>query len=85
MIANRKEGLDRLASRIEDLVERRATWRQTPEVQGVLFYLDSMFTNVESDQIESGSFLTLYGDGPACAALVAKLQSAAAIEFHRCS
>jgi hypothetical protein len=77
VIANRKEGLDRLASRIEDLVERRATWRQTPEVQGVLFYLDSMFTNVESDQIESGSFLTLYGDGPACAALVAKLQSAA--------
>jgi len=36
-----------------------------------------MFTNVESDRIESGSFLTLYGDGPACAALMAKLQSAA--------
>ncbi len=76
-IANRGEGLERLASRIEALVVHRAKWHQTREAQGVLFHAASMFTNSETDRIESGSFVTLYGDGPVCAALAAKLQNAA--------
>jgi hypothetical protein len=76
-IADRSEGLQRLESRIEALITRGAKWSQTREAQGVVFHLTSMFTNAEANRIESGGFLTLYGDGPVCAALAARLQSAA--------
>lgn len=77
-IANRGEGLERLAARIEVLVTRRAKWQQTREAQGVLFHSGSMFTNNETNRIESGHFVTLYGSGPVCEALAGKLQSGAA-------
>jgi len=77
-IANRTDGLDRLASRIEVLVTRRARWQQTREAQGVLFHLGSMFTNNETNRIESGHYVTLYGSGPVCEALAGKLHSGAA-------
>ncbi len=76
VIANRSEGLAALASRIERIVTR-ARWHQTRAAQGVVFHLASMFSNSETDRIEAGSFLTLYGDSPICAALAAKLQTAA--------
>jgi len=76
-IANRAEGLERLASRIEACIVRRAKWHQTREAQGILFYAASIFTNSETDRIESGRFVTMYGDGPVCRAVALKLQSAA--------
>ncbi len=76
-IANRAEGLERLASRIEVLVTRRAKWHQTREAQGVVFHTASIFTNSETDRIELGKFVTLFGDGPVCEAVAVKLQSAA--------
>ncbi len=76
-IANRAEGLERLESRIEALVTRRAKWHQTREAQGVVFHTASVFTNSETDRIEFGRFVTLFGDGPVCEALAIKLQSAA--------
>ena len=36
-----------------------------------------MFTNSDTGRIESGRFLTLYGDGLVCEALAVKLHSAA--------
>src|SRR5207247_5880326 len=77
-IANRGEGLERLEFRIGNLVERRAKWRQTREAQGIVFHAASMFTNAENNRIESGSFITLYGDGPICGALANGLYSVAA-------
>jgi len=76
-IANRAEGLERLASRIEALVTRRAKWHQTREAQGVVFHTVSIFANSETDRIELGKFLTIFGDGPVCEAVAVKLQSAA--------
>lgn len=76
-IANRAEGLERLSSRIEALVTRRAKWQQTREAQGVVFHAASIFTNSETDRIERGKFVTLFGDGPVCEAVAVKLQSAA--------
>jgi hypothetical protein len=76
-IANQAEGLERLASRIEALVTRRAKWHQTREAQGVVFHTASIFTNSETDRIEHGKFIRLFGDGPVCQAVAVKLQSAA--------
>lgn len=76
-IANQAEGLEQLASRIEGLVTRRAKWHQTREAQGVVFHAASIFTNSETDRIELGKFVTLFGDGPVCEIVAGKLQSAA--------
>lgn len=76
-IGTRVEGLERLESRIEALVTRRAKWHQTREAQGVVFHTASIFTNSETDRIELGKFVTLFGDGPVCEAVAVKLQSAA--------
>jgi hypothetical protein len=73
-IANQAEGMERLASRIELLVERRAKWRQSREAQAILFQIASTFTNLEVDRIQCGYFLTMYGDGPVAAALNERLQ-----------
>jgi len=76
-IANQAEGLEQLASRIDALVTRRAKWHQTREAQGVVFHTASIFTNSETDRIEVGRFVTLFGDGPVCEIVAGKLQSAA--------
>jgi hypothetical protein len=76
-IANQAEGLEQLASRIEGLVTRRAEWHQTREAQGVVFHAASIFTNSETDRIELGKFVTLFGDGPVCEIVAGKVQSAA--------
>jgi hypothetical protein len=76
-IANRAEGLAQLASRIETLVTRRAKWHQTRDAHGVVFHIASMFTNGETNRIEQGRFVTLFGDGPVCETVAVKLQSAA--------
>jgi hypothetical protein len=72
-IANQTEGRAELAARIESLVERRAKWAQTREAQGVVFHAGSVFTNAETNRIETGHFWTLYGDGPICGAIAAVL------------
>jgi hypothetical protein len=66
--------MERLRSRIERLVERRAKWRQSREVQAILFQIASIFTNLGVDRIQRGYFPTLYGNGPVAAALNEKLQ-----------
>lgn len=72
-IASQAEGRADLASRIERLVERRAKWAQTREAHGVVFHAGSVFTNAETNRIETGHFWTLYGDGPVCGAIAAIL------------
>jgi len=76
-IAGRPQAMAILASRIENVVERRAKWRQSHEAQAILFQLASMFTNLATDRIESGSFITMYGDGPVAATVAQALQSVA--------
>lgn len=76
-ITDRQQGLERLAARIETLVERRARWSQSREAQCIMFQLTSMFTNSETNQVESGSLIELWGAGPICESLVGKLTSIA--------
>ena len=66
-IASRAAGLDELDARIERLVFRRAKWVQSREAQGVVFHDGSIYTNAETDRVETGHFFTLVGDGPVCA------------------
>jgi hypothetical protein len=73
-ISTRREGLELLASRTAGLVEKRAKWRQSREAQTLLFHAASMFTNRETERIESGCFLTMYGAGPVAAILDEKLR-----------
>lgn len=77
-IASRGDGLRKLASRIDTLiVGRRARWQQTREAQAILFQVTSVFTNAETERIESGGFTTMYGAGPVCEVLAEKIQSMA--------
>ncbi len=73
-ISSQAEGQERLAARIEVLVERRAKWQQSREAQAILFHVASTFTNLEVDRIQYGYFLAMYGAGPVAAVLNEKLQ-----------
>lgn len=76
-ITNQQEGLEHLAAAINALAMHRAKWRRTREAEGIIFHLTSIFNNEETNRLEPGSFMTLFGDGPACQALAVKLQNAA--------
>lgn len=74
-IASQRDGLRKLASRIDALiVGRRARWQQTREAQAILFQVTSVFTNAESGRIESGGFTTMYGAGPVCEVLAERIK-----------
>jgi hypothetical protein len=70
VVKDRREALDRLESAIEKLINRRRPkWHQSREAQGIIFHAKAPFTNHETNRIEFGAFLQLFGEGPVCEAL----------------
>ena len=72
-VENRTAGMSLLAARIDNLVLRRAKWRQSREAHGIVCHVSSLFTNVATERLEVGNFLTLFGDGPVCEDIAAML------------
>lgn len=63
-IASKASGLALLESEIDGFIQQyEAKWEKSEAAHGIMFHCRSVFTNLETNRIEIGTFIVMHGTG----------------------